>query len=359
MKILWCIVFCTFPLLSCNRKDRYTPFRIKFAISARNKTVEEIHTWIGEGNYHIFDTKANNHIKGEIIFACLPADIRIKLLTENFFHDDGTTSNAFESETYFRALYLLAEYKTKEKQFLKIPSHIRFILSNKQIDVLTKVRLKCNNNYYGIAQHEELCYAYNNIAAMIAAHLLWYPKNPHHAYLDDEDMHVLKKIPLEFIDEMRLNKIHIGCMDDSSVCITKKLVDSLKKSVECFGPLLLKCMLDIGSIPYHLWNKNNMSGLATSLVFDGIFLYTHAVCVNNYSYTPQRLAFETVALSLRYGTIWKEPFWALTDFFIDHSYIPYLLATIPLAYYVRTNERFPHTFVLGEEKKENNSCTLL
>lgn len=371
MHIIFVTLFCVSSTLFCSDKtlNRYALPAIcsatneqlvtlctEFLTLTRTKKVQTIHAQIALQIIPALGTSEFVDITNQALFCALPADIRMRILTDNFFHDRNDTAEKFEKIPYIWALYLLAEYEQKQTSFLRAPPSIRFFLSPKQIyavDRLCSNILLVNEGKLIPVPNNEQC---NEAAAMLTAQLLGYPKYPHHAYGYLQDTAPLRTISPTIFSKINLSNVRVGCMDDSSATNTHMVLDACKKSLRCYGIMGPKWMIDICFFAYNLCHRNNPLGTISSFLLDGAILYTRAKGYgNNYSYIAQRIALEALTLSIMYMAA---PEGTVSAFCTTSSIVPYLLITLPLAYYVRKHERYPNTLILGQPQKQNR-CTLL
>lgn len=326
--------------------------RTKFLTRARTEKVQTIYPLMSAELVTVLDAPEFHDIKALASFACTPEDIRKHILTDNFFHDDGTTAELFESMPYLWALHFLVQYQKKDFPIKSGEStaYVKFLLNESQLRAVKFIARELTNNQ-GKLIYLALNEQYDSTQATLTAQLIGYPQYPHHAYGYRQDTDPLKTIAPTILKEAR-----VACQDDPSVTNAHMFYDACKKNLDCYGFMLPKWTINIATLAYNLYCKNSVTKEIASFFLDTGIIGAHAkgYSSSKYSYATQRLALEMLAGAIMY-TVAPETvgssFWCC-------SIIPYLVANLPLAYYVRKHERYPNTFILGQPQKQN-TCTLL
>jgi len=103
--------------------------------------VAKLHTEISPllNNKQIWQFDHSAEIQSELFFACLPQELRMLTLSQNFFNGDLTAAKQFETREYVWSLYLLAEYQQKPHPYLHLQPKWIFLLRPEQVTVINDI----------------------------------------------------------------------------------------------------------------------------------------------------------------------------------------------------------------------------
>ncbi len=355
MRIVSFFLFLSLSIIGSAPHEQFHTLYKEFQDKASYYNAAALHEWINKEHNGVLHKYSIHYVKqypsnmrGTLLYVSLPSEIRYKVLTHSIFNDDGTAFEIFESLPYATALEHLINYDYSSTLSKKIKPYERFLLKEDQISAILAVR---NGNF--IWDDKD---GYKTLPAMTLAALMRYPLQKKHTHFGQDVTDTLKKIKPYVFNKLQLDGKRIA--DNTHDSIESDIIfgESLHKSMHHYPVIMLKHAIDVGSLGYNLWNNKNITGIATSLVLDRVAMYIASPLLSEsskddaYHYYQARLTMEMFIYASTY---------MMGQSFDFPSVIPYLLLTTAYWYYVRTNERFPRTFVLGQPEKQKNWCTIL
>jgi hypothetical protein len=305
------LIITTLITLSIFPSEPLTRERIEKIIC--EKPVAELHTLLikpSNNCMEIISQPIYQNMQPYLFFACLPKELRIHTLTQNFFNnDEGYAAQEFESKPYASALWLLAEYELKPKPFKHLLPKYVFLLHPKQLEVVH------------IIEKQQA----SPLTTPVISHIGFAtPQNPY-ASLSYEQKETLKTLPNRAIEKSILNNKPINYEDSLihkeplnlmkgifSSCIQKKVNYNILCITSFFGKIvtcaalydyhpktaMLSVIIDTTLMALsYCRNSSPFSYMPTQTIsrtFIDLLNISIALCYKNYTYTHTSLKFSTI-----------------------------------------------------------------
>lgn len=370
MHIIFVTLLCVSSTLFCSApQQRNFPSHDNIIENTNTRRLTVIHNRISPFVSNTSITQMSGPIQGELFFACLPQELRIRTLSQNFFNGDTEAAEELEEKPYAWSLYLLAEYQQKPKPYIHLQPKWILLLPREQVRVVNEIE-------------KQYIESQKNPPAAPGLSL-WFFRNKYteNKKLSYEDIKIIKTIPLSLISSP-INGQVIAYPDQNSPnkwlhiakdVIKSCLCDDMSRKILTTATLTSKILLNLWKIQFY--TAKSFSALPAafakdvpilvSLGIDGhIFnLLDRNIIPSPFNYQPHswaciRTGVDLIGLGL-YAT---HTSWAQAKTYIPFTILPHLeyciWATLGAVGTVRHLTQYPNRYIVTNGKKKS-WCTLV